>query len=189
LNFSAAIVDPCAVSEELPIRRPVLRTILTACLVLASLSGAATAENADAKREAETVRKDAAAARSLAAKHKAKGGDPETCIGQVAKQCAKAVGNRHNSTVRDCARRESEAWQSAVAEVRDRLGTHLDADQNAKLAAMQEAWLASRDRTCEFYYDFFDGTMAHPMIASCLNRENARRAIFLYNFLQNAEGN
>ena len=47
---------------------------------------------------------------------------------------------------------------------------------------MQRAWIDSRDRACGFFYDFFEGTMANPMIASCLNRETARRAVFLMGF-------
>ena len=37
----------------------------------------------------------------------------------------------------------------------------------------------TRDLTCAFWYDYFQGTMANPMIAYCNNRETARRAIFL----------
>ena len=40
----------------------------------------------------------------------------------------------------------------------------------------------TRDLTCGFWYDYFQGTMANPMIAYCNNRETARRAIFLRVF-------
>ena len=43
-------------------------------------------------------------------------------------------------------------------------------------------------RACGFYYDYFQGTMANPMIASCSNRETARRAIFLMGFTDDMAG-
>ncbi len=58
----------------------------------------------------------------------------------------------------------------------------LDPDQQAKLREMQRSWIHTRDLTCEFWYDYFHGTMANPMIAYCNNRETARRAIFLRIF-------
>ena len=48
------------------------------------------------------------------------------------------------------------------------------------------AWLASRAATCNFYWDYYQGTMASPMNASCVNRETARRALFLLGFLLDA---
>jgi uncharacterized protein YecT (DUF1311 family) len=47
---------------------------------------------------------------------------------------------------------------------------------------MQRSWIHTRDLTCTFWYDYFQGTMANPMIAYCNNRETARRAIFLRVF-------
>jgi uncharacterized protein YecT (DUF1311 family) len=64
----------------------------------------------------------------------------------------------------------------------------LDEDQKVKLRDMQRAWIDSRDRTCAFYWDYFQGTMASPMTAFCSNRETARRALFLLGFLADAEG-
>ena len=47
---------------------------------------------------------------------------------------------------------------------------------------MQRAWVTSRDRNCNFLYDFFQGGMAYPMISHGNNRETARRAIYLDGF-------
>lgn len=57
----------------------------------------------------------------------------------------------------------------------------LEPEQAAKLRDMQQAWIRLRDLTCTFWYDF-QGTMANLMIASCQNRETARRAIHLRTF-------
>jgi hypothetical protein len=35
--------------------------------------------------------------------------------------------------------------------------------------------------------DYYQGTMALPMVAYCVDRETARRAVFLLAFLQDAE--
>jgi len=42
-------------------------------------------------------------------------------------------------------------------------------------------------RTCAFYWDYFQGTMASPMSAACMNEETARRALFLLGFLHDAD--
>jgi Lysozyme inhibitor LprI len=47
----------------------------------------------------------------------------------------------------------------------------LEPDQQAKLREMQRSWINTRDLTCAFWYDYFQGTMASPMIAYCNNRE------------------
>ena len=52
----------------------------------------------------------------------------------------------------------------------------------AKLREMQRLWIHTRDLTSAFWYDYFQGTMANPMIAYCNNRETARRAIYLKVF-------
>jgi uncharacterized protein YecT (DUF1311 family) len=63
------------------------------------------------------------------------------------------------------------------------------AAQAAKLRDMQRAWIASKEKTCAFYWDYYHGTMASPMAASCVNRETARRALFLLGFMLDAEDN
>jgi uncharacterized protein YecT (DUF1311 family) len=47
---------------------------------------------------------------------------------------------------------------------------------------MQRAWITSRDKTCGFLYDYFQGTMANPMIAACTNRATGLQALYLRGF-------
>jgi uncharacterized protein YecT (DUF1311 family) len=49
---------------------------------------------------------------------------------------------------------------------------------------MQQAWIAYRDTTCNFYMDKIQGSMAIPMGAACAARETARRALLLRFFDQ-----
>jgi uncharacterized protein YecT (DUF1311 family) len=67
-----------------------------------------------------------------------------------------------------------------------RLREKLDDTQQTKLREMQRAWVVSRDKTCDFYWDFYQGTMATPMSAECVSRETAERALFLLGFLNEA---
>jgi uncharacterized protein YecT (DUF1311 family) len=58
----------------------------------------------------------------------------------------------------------------------------LDDDQKGKLREMQRAWIASRDKSCTFLYDYFQVTMANPMIAACLARATGKQALYLRGF-------
>ena len=87
-----------------------------------------------------------------------------------------------------CIERERAVWDDILNETFRRLRAKLDEDQQGKLRDMQRAWIASRDKTCDFYWDYFQGTMASPMSAKCVNRETGRRALFLLVFLNDAEG-
>ena len=87
-----------------------------------------------------------------------------------------------------CIAREQKVWNVILNETYRGLRGKLDEQQQVKLRDMQRAWIASRDKTCAFYWDYFQGTMASPMSASCENRETGRRALFLLGFLNDAEG-
>jgi uncharacterized protein YecT (DUF1311 family) len=106
-----------------------------------------------------------------------------TCLLKVAKPCtggdAGAVTDRKRV---DCLDRERLVWDQILNDSYKSMINGLDSDQTKKLREMQRAWIQSRDLTCGFWYDYFEGTMANPMIASCNNRETARRAIFLRTF-------
>jgi uncharacterized protein YecT (DUF1311 family) len=58
----------------------------------------------------------------------------------------------------------------------------LDDEQKVKLREMQRAWIVSRDKTCGFLYDYFQGTMAYPMIAACVARATGMQALYLRGF-------
>jgi uncharacterized protein YecT (DUF1311 family) len=86
-----------------------------------------------------------------------------------------------------CIAREQAVWDDILNETFRRLRAKLDATQQTKLREMQRAWITSRDKTCAFYWDFFQGTMATPMSAECVNRETGRRALFLLGFLNDLD--
>lgn len=107
----------------------------------------------------------------------------EACIDRQASACiGPDEGARTDRDVIDCLDRERQQWDRLLNAAYKALMQGLEPPQQVKLREMQRAWIDSRDRACGFFYDFFEGTMANPMIASCLNRETARRAVFLMGF-------
>jgi uncharacterized protein YecT (DUF1311 family) len=111
--------------------------------------------------------------------------DREKCIDIVANPCLgpDAPAPRPPSNIIQCLGREQLVWENIIEDVLKKLRDGgLDESQKARLQAMQDSWKEHRDKSCEFYRDFFQGTLASPMIANCFNHETARRAIFLRGF-------
>ena len=112
----------------------------------------------------------------------------ERCIGIVSNPCLDDDKTRSTADMNACVDRERLVWDDILNETYRRLREKLDEQQQEKLRDMQHAWIGARDKSCTFYWDYFQGTMASPMSASCINRETARRALFLLGFLNDAEG-
>lgn len=107
----------------------------------------------------------------------------DTCIGVVSKPCiGPDEGAKRDSDVIACLDEEQQQWDKVLNASFQALIKGLESEQQTKLREIQRAWIASRDLTCRFYADYFEGTMANPMIANCMNRETARRAVFLKGF-------
>jgi uncharacterized protein YecT (DUF1311 family) len=106
----------------------------------------------------------------------------EGCIGIISEPCAKNEGSMPPSEVIACEDRERAVWDNMLNESYRRLRAVLDDEQKGKLQEMQQAWMASRDKNCAFLYDYFQGTMANPMIAACLSRATGMQALYLRGF-------
>jgi uncharacterized protein YecT (DUF1311 family) len=106
----------------------------------------------------------------------------ERCIGVVADPCLQNASSTADMT--DCSARELRVWDALLNEAYGQVRKMVDAKQQIKLRDMQRAWIASRDKTCTFYWDFHQGSIASPMAAYCMVRETGRRAIFLRGFLK-----
>ena len=109
--------------------------------------------------------------------------DEAGCLMKIALPCM--GGNEANVSDRrkmDCLDRERAAWDKLLNDSYKTTMAGLEPDQQTKLRDVQRAWVTMRDSTCNFWYDYFPGTMAGPMIAYYNNRETARRAIFLRIF-------
>lgn len=148
---------------------------LTAAMLVWPLAAPA-APDAKATRTIEDCVKTAAPAGKPAS-------DAERCIGIVANPCLDDDNTKSTADMNACVDREHAVWDDILNETFRRLREKLDEAQRVKLREMQRAWLADRDKTCAFYWDFYQGTMASPMAAACVNRETARRALFLLGFV------
>lgn len=150
-------------------------------LGLGLLAGARAAETADAQ--------DLATIKACVERQENARASAETCISIIAKPC---LGNNEDtaipSDIVQCYGREEQAWDELLKAAYKGLHDNLDSDRQTKLRDMQRSWLEARKRTCEFFYDYFQGSMAYPMIASCQNTETARRAIFLRIFARDVAG-
>jgi len=106
-------------------------------------------------------------------------GERRCLFNLVAERCIKRSGGVAKSLEVDCYRIENSIWDGLLNDNYRALLDTLDADQAAKAQAMQRAWMAYRDTTCEFYHDKIQGSMAITMHAACETRESVRRAVLL----------
>jgi uncharacterized protein YecT (DUF1311 family) len=120
-------------------------------------------------------------------KTKSADGTGELCIGIVATPCLERDDTKSTADMTNCVAVETRVWDDILNETFRRLKEKLDDTQQTKLREMQRAWVTSRDKTCDFYWDFYQGTMATPMSADCVNRETAQRALFLLGFLNETD--
>ena len=131
---------------------------------------------------AKPAPKDAAAVQACLKSDRGAELDGERCIGVVADPCL----DKANSTadMNECSGRELRVWDALLNAAYGQVREMIDAEQQIKLRDMQRAWIASRDKTCQFYWDFHQGSIASPMAAYCMVRETARRTMFLRRFLK-----
>lgn len=106
-------------------------------------------------------------------------GEQQCLFKLVADPCMGDPGSASDGQMADCYEIEGAVWDALLNDNYKSLLAGLDQDQTAKARAMQRAWLAYRDTTCQFYYDKIHGSMAGMMTAACITRETARRAMLL----------
>jgi uncharacterized protein YecT (DUF1311 family) len=156
--------------------------LAAACAMTMMMPTASLAQNA------KPSARDSAAIQSCIKSVRGSARNAERCIETIAGPCLNRPKALSTADMVACASREVAVWDDILNETYRRLRDKLDEEQKPKLRDMQRAWIESRDRTCQFYYDFHQGTIAVPMAALCVNRETARRALFLLDFLNEAEG-
>jgi uncharacterized protein YecT (DUF1311 family) len=100
------------------------------------------------------------------------------CLLKVANPCmGKDPASASDGRQIECLDRERLVWDKIINDSYKSVMNAIEPDQAKKLREVQNAWIHSRDITCDF-----QGSMAYPMIASCNNRETARRALYLWTF-------
>jgi len=111
-------------------------------------------------------------------------GERQCLFKLVADRCIGDVGAAPNWRLVDCYQIEGSIWDDLLNRNYKRLLDTLDDEQTIKARAMQRAWIAYRNTTCQFYWDKIRGTMANSMQSACAARESARRAMLLDFFVQ-----
>ena len=157
---------------------------MTARLLLGlAIAVALAAASAHAQSRKPTTQ-EVAAIRNCATQYKdnVDEGERQCVFNLVAEPCIKRPEAASTFGTANCYRVEWVIWDNLLNENFKTLMGSLDEQQNAKLKAMQHAWIAYRDTTCNFYMDKIQGTMAQPMGAACATRETARRAMLLRFF-------
>jgi uncharacterized protein YecT (DUF1311 family) len=139
--------------------------------------------SADAQTRKPTAQ-EVAAIRNCASKYQddVDEGERQCVFNLVATPCTNTREGSSNLGTADCYRVEWVIWDNLLNDNFKKLMDALDNQQSAKLRAMQQAWIAYRDTTCNFYMDKIQGSMAIPMGTACAARETARRALLLRFF-------
>jgi uncharacterized protein YecT (DUF1311 family) len=154
--------------------------VLTAILAVFPLAGSIAA-NAEAPNAKDVT------AVNLCLKSK-EANERAACAGVVANPCIGDEAAAVPSQIIECYAREQLVWDQMLNDAYAALRDALDDNQRIKLRSMQRSWLETRKLTCAFYYDYFEGSMANPMMANCENRETARQAVFLLGFAEDVAG-
>jgi len=151
--------------------------VSTALLILLAAAASAPAQAQSRKPTAREI----AAIRDCAAKDKEDldTGEQQCLFKLVAEPCIGSFGSASDGKMADCYTIEGTVWDSLLNENYKNLLATLDDEQAGKARAMQRAWIAYRDSTCQFYDDKIRGTMSIMMHAACNTRETARRAMLL----------
>lgn len=92
-------------------------------------------------------------------------GERRCLFSLVADRCIGDVGAATDRKLTDCYEIEGSIWDTSLNQNYKRLLDTLDDEQKAKARAMQRAWTAYRETTCDFYWDKIQGTMANHMKA------------------------
>ena len=111
------------------------------------------------------------------------------CIGTASNVCMDTEEGGYSTIgMVQCTARETDWWDSRLNTSYTKLGETLDADLFTTLQQAQRTWIAYRDQSCGFEYDFWgNGSMRSIAHASCMLDETARRAETLWRYL-NPEG-
>lgn len=92
----------------------------------------------------------------------------------VAQPCmGKRPDDASEQAAADCFGMEGAIWDGLLNENYKALLDTLDPDQTASAQAMQRAWIAYRDTTCQFYDDKIRGSMSVRTCRLCCARDRA----------------
>lgn len=115
------------------------------------------------------------------------GSDPRACVGVVADPCLEGLGDAARDEAAVCMERETAIWAEHLDASVKELGTLLGDSAPEALAAVQESWVAYREKRCNFGNVLYpDSDFSLIWRATCLLEETGRRAVELGGILKEA---
>ncbi len=153
------------------------RSLFAAGVIAVSIS---VAGNVDAQSRQPTTQ-EVTAIRDCATKYQddLDAGEQQCLFKLVAEPCIGAPGSLAEAATAACYDVEGAIWDRLLNENYTTLLGELDDQQTKQARAMQRAWIAYRDATCQFYDDKIRGSMSIMMHAACVTRQTARQAMLL----------
>ncbi len=153
------------------------RWLFAAGVVAASLSAAGNLLAQSRQPTAQEV----SAIRDCATKYRddLDAGEQQCLFKLVADPCIGVPGSLAEAATAACYDVEGAIWDQLLNDNYATLLGELDEKQTRQARAMQRAWIAYRDATCQFYDDKIRGSMSIMMHAACVTRQTARQAMLL----------
>jgi uncharacterized protein YecT (DUF1311 family) len=107
----------------------------------------------------------------------------ERCIGVIADACLEKSEDPSTYGMVNCSTREYDVWEDRLNRTYKKLMSTLEGKPKIRLRDIERAWIAYRDKKCDFYQREEDGTSIIPVNAYCIMEETGRQSLFLDEIL------
>lgn len=111
----------------------------------------------------------------------------DRCIGVVADECLDKNTDPSTYGMVNCSTIEYNVWEDRLNRTYKELISTLDPKPKVRLRDIERAWIAFRDKKCDFYQRDEGGTSVIPLGAYCMMEETGRQAVFLDEVLNDNE--
>ncbi len=112
----------------------------------------------------------------------------ESCIGIVSDPCLDRDSTKSTADQNACINREFAVWDDILNETFGGCATSSTMRRRPSCATCSAPGSRRRKRPARSIGITIRAPMASPMAAACVNKETARRALFLIGFMLDAEG-
>jgi uncharacterized protein YecT (DUF1311 family) len=108
------------------------------------------------------------------------------CLGRLQKPCLEEPGGETTGGMVECSRDERELWAARADTASAAIAARLAPARLKLFNAAEKAWRDYRDASCAYDSSIYDGgSLERVIVADCLLRETALRAIDLEDDLNN----
>lgn len=154
-----------------------MRAILIAASLLFLSTGAFAAE--------PPLPEDVALAKACIARQEAKQEHARACIDAVSGPCLAKEENHSTAGMHGCIARAIAVWDGMLNDYYSKARALMDENGRNGLRDVQRAWIAYRDKLCEFArMPAEGGTLAGVLQGGCVEAETASRALALHSLVE-----